>query len=174
MSAPDALVSHRVGIGADCADIWLLLVLIDSLRLDTLLAYLCFKFIQVIEESLNHIWIENGAASFLQHRDRFVVGHRLAVLPVLAHGVEAVGQRKYSGCSRNLISAQSVRIAAPVPALVMVTDYRNDGIRKPDSFEYLGADDRVNFHLFKLGRRQAVWLVQNVIGHGELADVVQQ
>src|SRR5437867_1981572 len=93
---------------------------------------------------------------------------------MFTHGVEAIGERKYASGDRYLVAAQAVRITAAIPALVVMSDDRHNRIRKSDPLENLGADDRVNFHLLELRGRESAWLVENVVGHGELADVVQQ
>ena len=48
------------------------------------------------------------------------------------------------------------------------------GYGKVDRGEDLGADRRVQLHLLELGRRQLARLVEDVLGHGDLAGVVQQ
>ena len=53
----------------------------------------------------------------------------------------------------------------------------NDGdnrIGKVHALENLGAYYRVDLHLFELFRRQPTRLVDDVLGNGQLADVMQQ
>src|SRR5215470_6704218 len=56
----------------------------------------------------------------------------------------------------------------------MMANNGNYRIRKVHAREDLRADDRVYFHLFKLGGSQWAGLVQDVRRYGEFADVVQQ
>ena len=56
----------------------------------------------------------------------------------------------------------------------MVFDDGYDGKRKVYARKNLSADPRMHFCLFELSRRQRARLVQNMIRHGELANVMQQ
>ena len=56
----------------------------------------------------------------------------------------------------------------------MVAHDWHDRIREADALQYLRAGNRVQLHLLELGGGQLAGLVEDVIGHGELADVVQQ
>ena len=56
----------------------------------------------------------------------------------------------------------------------MAAHDRHDRIRELDEREDVGADVDVQLHLLELGRRQLARLVEDVLGHGELAGVVQQ
>ena len=56
----------------------------------------------------------------------------------------------------------------------MVSDNRNDGIRKINTAEDLRSNDRVDLHLFKLSRSQWSRFVQDVRWHGKFTDVVKQ
>jgi len=56
----------------------------------------------------------------------------------------------------------------------MMAHNRNHGIRKVHTTEQLGSYNRVNFHLVEFSRGQWTGLVENVRGHSELSDVMQQ
>src|SRR5712692_1914398 len=56
----------------------------------------------------------------------------------------------------------------------MVLDDGYHRKRKVHAPKNLSADHRMHFCLFELSRGQRARLVQNVIGHGELANVMQQ
>ena len=51
---------------------------------------------------------------------------------------------------------------------------RGDRIGKGDALQDFSADDGMDLHLFELFRRQSAGLVDDVLGNGELADIVQQ
>jgi hypothetical protein len=57
---------------------------------------------------------------------------------------------------------------------MMVPDDRRHGIGKVDHGEDVGADGRVLLHDLKFRRAQAAGFVQDVLGNGDLADIVQQ
>ena len=57
---------------------------------------------------------------------------------------------------------------------MVVANDRHDGIRKLDAAENLRPCRRVQLHLLELGGGELARLVEDVIGHGDLADVVQQ
>src|SRR6185369_12290735 len=56
----------------------------------------------------------------------------------------------------------------------MMSNDRHDRVREIDSFENLRTDDGVDLHLLELGGGEFAGLVENVIRHGDLADIVQQ
>jgi hypothetical protein len=103
-----------------------------------------------------------------------VARHAAAERPILAHGVEAIDDGEDAGRARNLFPFERVRVAEAVPAFVVVANDWDDRIREVDLFENLRADGRVNLHPLELGRGEFARLVQDVIGHGQLAHVVQQ
>ena len=57
---------------------------------------------------------------------------------------------------------------------MMAAHDRHDRIRKIDQREDVGADVHMALHLLELGLVQLAGLVEDVLGHGELAGVVQQ
>ena len=65
-------------------------------------------------------------------------------------------------------------IALAVPALVVAEDQRRHRIRERHAADDLGADLRVDADLLELFLRQRPGLRQDVLGHRQLADVVQQ
>src|SRR5438128_7763841 len=137
-------------------------------------ANLFFKARQVFDESADDLRIILGASARLNQRDGLVTRQALAVLPVFARGVEAIHYREDSRRQRNLFAAQAVRVARAIPTLVMMSHDGNDRIREADALQYLCADRGVHFHLLELGVRELSRLVEDVIGHGELANIMQQ
>ena len=80
-----------------------------------------------------------GAFLVLPRREArgFVPRHGLAVLTVFAHRVKAIDYGKDSSRDRYLVALQSVRVAMPVPPLVMMTDDRNYRVGEPHALKYL-------------------------------------
>ena len=72
------------------------------------------------------------------------------------------------------VAAHAARVAGAVPVLVMAAHDRHDRIREIDERQDVGADVDVALHLLELGGGQLAGLVEDVLGHGELAGVVQQ
>ena len=56
----------------------------------------------------------------------------------------------------------------------MMANDRQYRVREVDTLKDLFADDRVNLCLFEFGRRQHAGLVENLIRHSQLANIVQQ
>ena len=69
---------------------------------------------------------------------------------------------------------KSQRISGTVPLFVVGADDGDDRIREANAFQNLGADQRMNLHLLELFGRKASRLRDDVLGHGEFADVMQQ
>ena len=95
-------------------------------------------------------------------------------MPVGRHRVQKIHRRKNARPDRNLFALQPEGIARSVPLLVMRPDDRHHRIGKADPLQNLRPHQRVDLHLFKFFRRQAPGLRDDVFGHGQLADVVQQ
>src|SRR5947209_15945655 len=53
-------------------------------------------------------------------------------------------------------------------------DVCSSDLREAYAADDVPADDGVNLHLLELGRGQTARLVEDVVGHGELADVVEE
>src|SRR5436309_2738142 len=51
---------------------------------------------------------------------------------------------------------------------------RHDGIGKLNRREDICADTNMEFHLLELGRCQRAWFIENVLGYGQLAHVVEE
>ena len=69
---------------------------------------------------------------------------------------------------------EAARVALAVPPLVVAENQRRHGIRKRHAADDLGADLRVDADLLEFLLRERPGLRQDVLGHGQLADVVQQ
>ena len=101
-------------------------------------------------------------------------GHRLVVRPLRHQRVEVVDDREDARAERDLLALQARRIALAVPALVVAQDQRRHRIRERHRAHDVGADLRMGADLLELFGRQRPRLREDVLGHGQLADVVQQ
>ena len=82
--------------------------------------------------------------------------------------------RQDAGADRNLLAGQSVWIALPVPAFMMAEDQRRDRIGERHCRDDLRPDLRMDADFLEFLLCERARLRQHVLGHGELADVVQQ
>ena len=97
--------------------------------------------------------------------------------PVRAVGgqrVERVGDREHARGERDRVAREAVRVARAVPALVVVADDELALAEEVDVAQDLRADHGVAAHQRVLLLGQRAGLEQDRVGHGDLADVVQQ
>ena len=97
-----------------------------------------------------------------------------AILAVGGESIQIVDGREDSSSHGNLCALQSHRIAGAVPLLVVGADDGHDRVRKADAFQNLCPDQGMNLHLLELFGSKASGFGDNVFGHGQLANVVQQ
>src|SRR5215210_3716018 len=114
--------------------------------------------------------LRSGAA--LELCDRLLWRNSTAIDALRGHCVVGVGYEDDAGAERDPIARQAVRVAAAVPAFVVVehpVGYWVDA----KALEHAEADLRVplEHHPFRIGER--AWLAQNLLGDRELAEVVQ-
>ncbi|VUD74497.1 hypothetical protein MET9862_05128 [Methylobacterium symbioticum] len=112
----------------------------------------------------------------LDRLDGQVEGHRRLVGPLAGERVEHIGHRDDAGGERDLLARPTMRVAAPVPALVM--GLGNVG-READQLagaaaEDAGAEMGVRLDQVELGRIELARLQQHGIGDGDLAHVVER
>src|SRR5919204_2536863 len=126
-------------------------------------------------EPCDHSGIElsPGAASKL--RDGLADRPRLPVRPVCRHGTERVAATHDPRDDGNLLACQSVRVAAPVPMLMAgpddVADLAEDAA---DPVQDSLALDRVPLHQLPLVVVERARLVDDLVRHVDLADVVEE
>ena len=111
-----------------------------------------------------------GAAQDLVARLGLGLGR--AVGPGVRHRVPRVGGEDDPRPERDALSRQLRRHAAPVPALVVVQHPRRHGL-DVEREQHPVADRRVTLEHVLLAPRERARLAQDLLGHGELADVVQ-
>ena len=111
----------------------------------------------------------------VQLGDRDLERQRLAVRAVGRHRVEGVAGGDDAGGDRDRLAGQAVGIAAAVPALVRGADDDADaGEQAADLLQHPLALDGVGLHDRPLLVVERAGLVDDLVGHGDLADVVQQ
>ena len=94
--------------------------------------------------------------------------------PLRRQRVEEIDRGQDPRAQRNLFAAQAVRIALAVPPLVVAVHERGDRVGKRHVRDDLGAHLRMHLHPLELLLGQRTGLRQDVLGHRQLADVVQQ
>ena len=94
--------------------------------------------------------------------------------PLRRQRVEVIDDRQDARAERDLLALETGRIALAVPALVVAVDDRRDRVGKRHRRDDLGAHLRMHLHPLELLVGQRTGLRQDVLGHRELADVVQQ
>jgi hypothetical protein len=72
------------------------------------------------------------------------------------------------------LTLQAIRTAGAIPALVMVVGERNDGIGNAHRGEDASAGSAVVFDMLKFGMGETGWFMQECIGKGHFADIVQE
>ena len=102
------------------------------------------------------------------HRQRGVIG------PFRGDGIVVIDNRQDARAHRDLIAGESLRVAFTIPALVVAQDQRGDRIGKRDAGDDFRSHLRVDADLLEFFLRERARLRQNVLGHGQLADIVQQ
>ena len=105
---------------------------------------------------------------------RLEVRQCLLVRALVNHRVVGVGDRHDPCPERNLLAAQAMRIAGSVEALVMMQHHRDRVAQARRLLEDQLADARVLADRLPLAVRERRRLVQDLRGHGQLAQVVEQ
>src|ERR1051325_5927135 len=88
-----------------------------------------------VEKAIEQLRIEDRADFTLHDRKRLASGKSLPIRPVTREGVEDVGNAEDAGGQRDRLAAELIRIAAPVPSLVVTTNHRQDVPRAFDALE---------------------------------------
>src|SRR3954471_15903183 len=127
-----------------------------------------------VGERLRAVGIELRAGARQDLVDRLVERPAAAVGAVARDGVDGVGHREDARPQRDAVLLQAGRIAAAVPALVVVQHDVDGTVEERDRVEDPRPGLRVAAHQRPLRVRQRPRLLQDRVGHRELADVVQQ
>ncbi len=103
-----------------------------------------------------------------------MVRPRRPVRPVRRQRGVGVHHRQDPRAQGNLLALQPLRVALAVPVLVVGRDQRGDRVGEGHVLQDLRPYDRVGLDLLELLERQRPGLREDVLGHGQVADVVQQ
>ncbi len=123
---------------------------------------------------MHQVRIERFAGFLTEQPDGAFVAHRLVIRPLRRERVEVIDDRENARAGRDFVALHAGRVALAVPALVVAQNERRDRIGERHARDDLRADLRVDADLLELFLRERPRLRQNVLGHRQLADVVQQ
>src|SRR5437867_2923461 len=101
-------------------------------------------------QCLVDLGIEHRAGKIGRPRHRLFGGHLLLVGARRTEGVEHFGGADDAGADRDLLAAQPVRVARPIPPLVVVAHCRDDVAKVRERREDLGPDDDVLLDVLEL------------------------
>ena len=117
--------------------------------------------------------VELHAGAPLKLRCSLLEAERRAPGSGLRHRDECVTDRDQARTERDLLFGEAVGVSAPVPALVSRADQLRDGRHRRCRRKDALTDQRVIAHDLPLAGVQRPLLVQDRVGHGNLADVVE-
>ena len=127
-----------------------------------------------VDEPLHDPRVERLAALLPEQPDRGVEAHGLVVRTLRHQRVEIVDDRQDAGAEGNLLGLEPGGVALAVPAFVVAQDERRHGIGERHAADDFGAHLRVNSDLLEFFLRERPGLREDVLRHGELADVVEE
>src|SRR3990172_949351 len=125
-------------------------------------------------ESVHDPAIKLLAGAAVQLLERLLQGDDALVGAVGGHRVEGVADEDDARAERDLVAGEAVGVAAAVVVLVVVGDYRRGGRQVGEAAGDPGAHLRVPLDHRPLVLAEAAGLLQDVVRHGELADVVEE
>ncbi len=128
------------------------------------------------EQRVDHARVELSAGRALDPRDCLTDGPCRLVGPLVCERVEHVRDGDHAPDQRYALAGESARVAAAVPPLVVTGgDHRRHlQHRRAAASEQARPERGVAFHHVVLLRGQVSALEQDVVGDGDLADVVQR
>ena len=103
------------------------------------------------EEGIDDSWVVHRAATIFDDLKRIIVCEPRPVRPVGRQRVEAIDNRENPRADGDISSLQASGIACAVPVFVMVTNYRNDWLRKIDGGEDVSTNRSMKFHPLEFG-----------------------
>ena len=126
------------------------------------------------DEGADDARVERAAGLVLERGERDRFRHGAAIRAIAREGVVVVDDADDPRAERDVLADQAVGIAGAVPALVVRADQRDDRIRERHVRDDLGADARMRLDAGELLGGERARLREDVLRHGQLADVVQQ
>ena len=124
---------------------------------------------------IDHPGVELDALLLQQVGTHLVRRKRGLVRPRRRERVPDVDDRDDARAERDRLAGEALRVAGPVPALVVVAHAgERVGREAVDARDDAVADVGVALHLAPLVRREAAGLQQDLVADADLADVVEQ
>ena len=127
-----------------------------------------------LDEGFHQPGVERAAGLMPQEADRARMTERLVIRPLRRHRVVVVDDRQNSRANRDSLPGQPLRVTLAVPSLVMAQNQRRDGVGERNRRDDFGADLGVDADLLEFFLGQRSGFRQDVLGHRELPDVVEQ
>ena len=147
---------------------------VDHVALLDLVGHVVVGALDAGDEGVDHVRVELGAGVAAQLGERLRVRQRAPVRAVGYERVPGVAGEHDARGERDLLAGDAVRVAAAVPALVLVADrvrHRGEAGQRPQDAL---ADDGVLAHQLPLLGVEPAGLVEDLVGDPDLADVVEQ
>ncbi len=125
-----------------------------------------------LDQRRHHRRVEGGALRGPDQPEGVGRGQCGPVRPVARHRPVRLADPDDLALGGDLLAADAGRVAPTVPALVMSANDPRDPTQSGDPLERLGAPDHVALHYRPLLVVEAAGLLQDLVGHADLADVV--
>ena len=132
-----------------------------------------------LHQALQQQGVEGPALAVQDHLHRHLVGEGPLVHPLAGEGVVHVGQGHDLGADGDVVPPQAVGVAPPVPALVVPAadgaGHLHQGLLGVDGqiVHHLRPHHRVGLHNLKFLVCEPAGLVEDLVGDGDLPDVVE-
>ena len=88
--------------------------------------------------------------------------------------IQAIHCGEDAGADGNVLAGKALGITGAVPTFMVTAHNGRYWIREGHPLEDLRADNRVHLHLLEFFARQFSWLVNDLLGHSQLAYVMQE
>ncbi len=128
----------------------------------------------LVDEQLYHLGIEPAPRGSFQLRAGLLHRHGLPVGAIGGHGAERIRDGDDPGLERDRGAHEALRVARPIPALVVVQHRIGERRHGGHLAQQARADHRVQANLAPFVLVQRARLEQDPLGDGDLTDVVQQ
>src|SRR5919106_466223 len=126
------------------------------------------------EKDVDDVRVESVSALVQDDTDRVVIRHAGAIWALRGHRVVCVGNREGASGQRNLDPLQSIRITRSIPPFMVVQDDPHRRAREADRLDNPSPQLGMGPHDAPLIDRKRTGLVQDVVRHTDLSDVVQR
>jgi hypothetical protein len=126
-------------------------------------------------KGFDHFRIKLGAAVLKKHTDGVGGWHTVTIATVTGHGIEGIHNGYDPGEAADLPVFKLVRITPAVYSFVMMAaDVADDGVQRRVRLHQFVPEVSMIFHDSEFFAIQRAWLVQDVVRHVQLAQVMKQ